>query len=312
MVLFRISAKASTSMVSRRHGFSLIELVVVIGIVGVLLALLMPAVQRVRDAGARAHCLNNLHQIAIGAQSYHDATGSFPAGIRLQAGKDPYLYSSWLTWLLPYLEQEPLWTQTKAAYTQSQSPFRNPPHVGLSTPIKLFGCPSDPRANEVQFAPVDQFFVATTSYLGVEGKDLTTLDGVFYRDSHTRIGDIKDGTSQTVMVGERPPSANSQFGWWYAGVGQRFTGSCDVVLGVEEQNVQPVTVGSCAPGTYRFGPGRLSNQCDMFHFWSPHTGGGAHFLFADSSAHFLPYTAAPLLPALASKAAGDVVPNGDW
>jgi Protein of unknown function (DUF1559) len=276
------------------------------------MGLLVPAVQRAREAAARAQCLNNLKQIGIAAHHYHDVIGSFPAGIRSQGGRDPYLFSSWLTALLPYVEQDPLWAQTKIAYGQSRSPFKNPPHVGLATPIKIFSCPSDPRSDQVHMAPIDQFLVATTSYLGVEGKDLTTLDGVFYRDSHTRIAEITDGTSQTLLAGERPPSANLQFGWWYAGVGQRFSGSVDVVLGVEEQNTFPVTVGSCPPGTYRFEAGRLDNQCDMFHFWSPHLGGGAHFLFADSSVHFLTYGAAPLMPALASKAGNDVVGNADW
>jgi prepilin-type processing-associated H-X9-DG protein len=79
-----------------------------------------------------------------------------------------------------------------------------------------------------------------------------------------------------------------------------------MILGVREENVMPVTVGSCPPGTYSFGPGNFNNQCDMFHFWSPHSGGG-HFLFADGSVHFLSYSAAPILPALASRAGGEAV-----
>jgi hypothetical protein len=67
-----------------------------------------------------------------------------------------------------------------------------------------------------------------------------------------------------------------------------------------------VTKGSCPPGTYSYAPGRLTNQCDMFHFWSPHVG-GAFFLFADGSAHFLPYAAASVLTALASRNGGEAV-----
>ena len=103
------------------------------------------------------------------------------------------------------------------------------------------------------------------------------------------------------MAGERPPSADFQFGWWYAGAGQRFTGSADMILGVEEENILLVTAGSCAPGVYKFGPGSLANQCDMFHFWSPHTG-GANWVFADGSVHFIPYSADSVLPALATYA----------
>ncbi len=295
-----------------RTGFTLIELLVVIGIVSVLIGLLLAAVQRVREAAARAHCLNNLKQIGLAAEHYHQGWGSFPPGMRSKGGADPYLFSSWLTELLPFLEQDQLWAQTKSGYQQSRSPFLNPPHVGLSTVIKVYACPSDPRADQVHIAPIDKFPVAFTSYLGVEGKDLTTLDGVFFRDSYVRIADITDGTSQTLLAGERPPSSDFQYGWWYAGVGQRFSGSLDMVLGVEEQNVLPLTAGSCPPGTYRFEPGRFNNQCDMVHFWSPHAGGGANFLFADGSVHFLTYSAAPLLPALASKAGGDVVSDSPW
>ncbi len=140
--------------------------------------------------------------------------------------------------------------------------------------------------------------------LGVSGKDYSTLDGLLFRDSRIRLTDIKDGASNTLMVGERPPSADFQFGWWYAGAGQKFTGSADMILGVEEQNILTVTAGSCPPGTYKFAPGSFNNQCDMFHFWSPHSG-GAHFLMADGSVHFLSYSAAPILPALASRAGGE-------
>jgi prepilin-type processing-associated H-X9-DG protein len=83
-----------------------------------------------------------------------------------------------------------------------------------------------------------------------------------------------------------------------------------MVLGVREPNLQPVTKGSCAPGAYSYAPGSLTNQCDMFHFWSPHIG-GAYFLFADGSAHFLPYAAASVMPALASRAGGEVFALAD-
>ncbi|MHB1426627.1 MAG: H-X9-DG-CTERM domain-containing protein [Gemmataceae bacterium] len=75
---------------------------------------------------------------------------------------------------------------------------------------------------------------------------------------------------------------------------------------MREPNLLPVTKGSCPPGTYSYAAGSLTNQCDTFHFWSPH-GGGAFFLFADGSVHFLPYSAASVMPALASRAGGEDV-----
>src|SRR5205807_6027307 len=206
--------------------------------------------------------------------------------------------------LLPYLEQDNLWTRTKEAYGETWVPTQNPPHVGLATVIPTFGCPADPRVDQVQVAQKENFRVALTSYVGVEGLNLYSRDGILFRDSHVRMADITDGTSRTLLAGERPPSTDFQFGWWYAGAGQRLTGSCDMILGVCEVNVQLVTKGSCAPGTYGYAPGRFDNQCDLFHFWSPHTG-GANFVMADGSVHFLAYSAAPLMPALASRAGGE-------
>jgi prepilin-type N-terminal cleavage/methylation domain-containing protein len=289
----------------RRSAVTLLELLVVLAIIGVLLALLLPAVQRARDAAARIKCANNLHQIGLAVHQYHDTMGSLPPGIRTPAVKNqPYPFSSWLTALLPYLEQGSLWNATVAAYRQSRSPYRNPPHVGLATIIPTFACPADPRANQVQFAPRDKFHVALTCYLGVEGQNLYSYDGVLFCDSAIRFADISDGTSNTLLAGERPASADLQFGWWYAGAGQRFTGSAEMILGVREQNVMRVTKGSCPPGTYSYARGSLSNQCDMYHFWSPHIG-GSFFLFADGSAHFLGYDAVSVLPALASRAGGE-------
>ena len=293
----------------RRRGFTLLELLVVVAIIAILIGLMVPAVQRIRAAAARTECSNHLRQIGLAAHQYHDTARQFPSGMYSQKGKSPYRLSSWLTHLLPFVEQGPLWKETQQAYQLINNPFKNPPHFALATVVPLFTCPADGRAGDVQFAPRDKIYVAMTSYLGVSGKDLTTTDGVLFRDSKVRIADITDGTSNTLFAGERPPSADFQFGWWYAGIGQRFTGSADMILGVQEQNKLVITKGSCPPGTYQFAPGTPSNQCDMFHFWSPHSG-GANFLFADGSVHFLAYSAAPILPALASRAGGETA--GAW
>ena len=286
-----------------RRAVTLIEILVVIAIIAILIAFLVPAVQRMRAAAQRAECGNNLKQIGLAVHQYHDHNGRLPAGM---IGKDPYRFASWLTYLLPYVEQQNLGRVTQAAYQKSPSPFNSPPHVGLATVIPTFVCPADDRAGQPQIAQKNNYLVAFTSYLGVSGKDLTTKDCVFFRDSYLRIADITDGTSSTLMAGERPPSADFQFGWWYAGAGQKFTGSCDMLMGVYEQNALPVMAGSCAPGSYPFGPGNARNQCDMFHFWSEHSG-GAHFLFADGSVHFVSYSVGPALLALASRAGNEAV-----
>jgi prepilin-type N-terminal cleavage/methylation domain-containing protein/prepilin-type processing-associated H-X9-DG protein len=288
-----------------RRGFTLIELLVVIGIIAVLLGLLLPAVQQVRETASRAKCQNSLKQLALALHQYHDAGNSLPAGHRSARNPDRMPYSGWTLSISPFIEQGALFQNSQAAYRTDLYPFHNPPHTGLNTPVPLFACSSDARAPGPLISQRTQERVAFTCYLGVSGKDYSTRDGVLFQDSRIRLGDITDGTSNTLMLGERPPSADLQFGWWYAGVGQVGTGSADLILGVREQNLQPILAGSpCGPGAYPFGPGRFNDPCSMFHFWSPHPG-GANFACADGSVHLLTYSANPLLPALASRGGGE-------
>jgi prepilin-type processing-associated H-X9-DG protein len=114
---------------------------------------------------------------------------------------------------------------------------------------------------------------------------------------------ITDGSSQTLMVGERPPSAHLDSGWWYASHWSAY--AHDFILPVE----MLMESNECVPwqhGRFVFGPGRVDNQCDMYHFWSLH-GGGANFAFADGSVRFINYSAAPLMPALASRDGGEAM-----
>jgi len=290
---------------TRQHpvrGLTLIELLVVLAIIGVLIGLLLPAVQRIRDSGYRVKCANNLRQMGQALHQYHQSYSVFPPGVSYQDGKAPYPFMSWSARLLPYLEQQALWEETVRAYGQDPIFQRNPPHRGLTTVLSVFCCPADTRTLEV--ADLFGFRVALTSYLGVEGTNQRLQDGVLFLDSAVRLADITDGTTNTLLVGERPPSADRALGWWYAGSGQDFDGSADVVLGARERNYN---VMPCPFGPSQYGPGRVSNPCDALHFWSLHVGGGAHFLLADSSVHFLRYDAAPLLPALATRAGGEAV-----
>lgn len=288
--------------INSRPGYSLIEVLLVIGIVAILLSLLMSAVQRTREVSYRLDCSNHLHQIGLALHQYHDTYGSLPPGCSYQGDDDPYPWMGWETRLLPFLEQAGLWKVTQAAFEDQPFFLYNPPHVGLGTVLPVFTCRSDPRTLDPFSVGSNQ--IALTAYLGVEGLNSASKDGVLFFNSRVRMADIVDGSSTTLMVGERPPSANKDFGWWYAGWGQSKDGSADMTLGVREKNVSELTL-QCPPGPYEFGPGSLSNECDLFHFWSLHTGGGANFLFADGAVHFLPYSAAPLMPALATRARGD-------
>jgi prepilin-type N-terminal cleavage/methylation domain-containing protein/prepilin-type processing-associated H-X9-DG protein len=297
-------------MAQARRGFTLLELLVVIAVIAVLIALLLPAVQKVRAAAVRIQCANNLKQIGLAAHMYHDALSAFPPGMCSQGFQSPTPLASWHTLLLPYIEQSPLWALTQEAYRETPNPFSNPPHVGLSTVMRTYGCPADGRVSSVQLSARTGNVIALGSYLGVSGLTTLQADGVLYRDSQTRLLDITDGTSNTLFAGERPPSTDNQFGWWYAGAGQQFTGSGDAVLGVQELNFLPASINTCPPGPYAYREGKLSNQCDMFHFWSLHSG-GANFGFADGSVRFIAYSGAALLPALASRAGGEVATPPD-
>jgi len=247
---------------NRRHcrAFTLIEVLVVISIVSILMGLLLAAVQNVRQAAARVKCQNNVKQIALALHNYHDAHRRFPPGHRSLIPPQPPVFTGWPLDILPYIEQQPLQYTAQAAFRQTPNPFANPPHTGLATVVPTYICPSDDRVSRPQVGARSGYPVAFTCYLGISGNDASTKDGVLYQNSRTQMTEIWDGTSNTLLLGERPPSADFQFGWWYAGVGLRFTGAADMILGVREQNLAPFQQG-CPPGRYPFMPGWFSRDC---------------------------------------------------
>lgn len=288
-----------------RAGVTLLELLVVIGIIALLMGLLLGAVQAARSAATRTQCQNNLRQLGLAVQHHHDTTNLLPSGHRSVADPDGMPLSGWTLSVMPFVEQGAILQQAQAAYAISSSPFRDPPHSGLKAVIAVLGCPSDGRVRNPQTARRSQQVVALTSYLGVSGLDWGSRDGVLPHGASLSLSAVTDGTSNTLLLGERPPSPDFQLGWWYAGTGQRLTGSADLILGVREFNLQPIVAGSpCGPGRYEFAPSRFDDPCGMFHFWSPHRG-GAHFAFCDGSVRFLSYAANSVLPALASRAGGE-------
>ena len=109
------------------RGMTLVELLVVLAIIGILVALLLPAVQRVRDAGYRVHCESHLQQIGLALHQYHDTYGSLPPGMSYRDRTDPFLCMGWCTRLLPFVEQQALWQTTLQAYAENSAFMVDPP-----------------------------------------------------------------------------------------------------------------------------------------------------------------------------------------
>lgn len=288
-----------------RTGFSLIEALVVIGLIGLLLGLLLPAVQMVRGAASRMSCQNNLHQIGLACHMYHDSQGTLPPGQGFLAGPRSQIVP-WGVLLLPFIEQEALWRQTLAAYATEPVGYINPPHVGLATVIKTYSCPSDGRVKSS--ITDDQGYTASYgSYQGVSGG--TRNDGAMPWPRGVRLSEFLDGTSQTLLIGERPPPGRLFAGSWYTLDIADLSWMLDEYSHGARRGAMPVywekDVSWCH-GPFWFGPGRVENPCDCNHFWSLHPG-GANFVFTDGSVRFISYSAVPVMVSLGTRAAGEVI-----
>ena len=279
----------------------------VIAIIAVLLGLLLSGVQKVRDTSLRLSCQNRMRQLGLSLHQYHDQHSTFPSGFRhyvLLPGvgswmdPEPYPLMTWHTFLLPYVEQEAIWRETTRAYALDRYFLNDPPHSEKYRQVANFLCPADSLRSPSPYG--SGRIEGLTSYLGVEGVTYQRQSGMLFLDSATRFGDVLDGTSNTVFVGERPPGRYGARGRWAGGWGA--WGNADSTLGVRENFVvDPL----CPPGPHLFRPDRIDDDCAVYHFWSLHTG-GANFLFVDGSVRFLPYSAADILPALATRDGGEV------
>lgn len=339
---------------SPRPAFTLTELLLVIAIVAVLIALLLPAIQKARATAARVGCASNLKQLGQALHNYHDTQGSFPpacciggpwpADRRLgyytppfNVPPNPYLnyrygqqFFTFITRILPQLEQDNIYSQidwNAWAWFQGQ-----PDNYLNAVPLRVVQCPADPRASQIwtssswadsppflapnyasQSGTSDHYAAALMSYLAVNGTNQVRYDGILHVNGRVRLTDITDGTSNTVMVGERPSSPDQLWGWWFAGIGEwPWFGAPDIVLGVEEIDVNYPPQTEYAPHEF-YRPGDLNdpNNYHRWHHWSTHANGG-NWLLGDGSVHFITYAAGQtVLPAMATRFGGEVVP-ADW
>jgi prepilin-type N-terminal cleavage/methylation domain-containing protein/prepilin-type processing-associated H-X9-DG protein len=285
---------------TKRMGFTLIELLVVIAIIGVLIGLLLPAVQKVREAAARVQCQNNLKQLGIALVNFHGSHGKFPQPRGVYAYETAY-FTEWKGWpykILPLIEQNNLQAAVDANFPGN-----------VYTNVRLFECPMDPRAGQEGRDNTYSFGNTTAGliwYLGVSGSlgvwpdgFTSTNAGVFQANSTgVLLSDISDGASNTLMLGERPPAADLNWGWWGFSDYDNVLATQDFIGGTY------LYPGCPSPGIYR--RGKISNNCDSNHFWSLHEGGG-NWAFADGSVHFLPYTAAAMTIPLATRAGKEPV-----
>jgi prepilin-type N-terminal cleavage/methylation domain-containing protein/prepilin-type processing-associated H-X9-DG protein len=291
---------------SRSAAFTLIELLVVIAIIAILIGLLLPAVQKVREASARTQCLNNMKQQGLALHGYHDAKGALPQGQSnwANAYSPPYEGSwSWMNYILPFAEQDNAWRIAKAYAPGDPYSWNNPI---CPFKMKIYTCPMDPRGILVCPAAtagttVDQ---ALTMYLGNSGTTATSFDGVLYMSSQIKLVLIGDGTSNTIMVGERPPSSTLIFGWWFAAYGYDGQGNGDCVLTSNDAAI--ASYFGCPGANIGLQQGNLNNYCDAAHYWSNHPA-GAQFLMADGSVRMISYANNNIIPALSTRSGGEVV-----
>jgi prepilin-type N-terminal cleavage/methylation domain-containing protein/prepilin-type processing-associated H-X9-DG protein len=313
---------------SSRTAFTLIELLVVIAIIAILLGLLLPAVQKVREAASRLKCANNLKQMGLAMHSYHDtrnglppgytATGAYPDG-----ANDTTPGWGWAAYLLPYVEQGNLYQSINFA-----QPVERGVNAGaVQTMLPLFLCPSDPTPAGA-FAVPDAFGqpvarMAPSSYAACIGGDESATDGptglgVFYRNSQTRFVEITDGLSETILIGEKAWS-NAQGVWAGAPSG--------AVLMRGAGNPNPGSGASFYPAAVlvqahsHLNNAKTDTDGGLDDFSSNHIG-GSNFLFADGSVHFLRsvpgdtangYTADSIaLQALGTRANNEVIQGFDY
>jgi prepilin-type N-terminal cleavage/methylation domain-containing protein/prepilin-type processing-associated H-X9-DG protein len=267
-----------------RPAFTLIELLVAIAIIGVLVALLLPAVQAAREAARRVRCTGNLRQIGLALHAYHDAHRTFPAGGWIPAASLPQnarMNLGWSAAILPGVEQAALYDALNVGLAYNK-PANS---TAARTVLSVYLCPSEPRKSPWHRAPGDPFDSADADYGGMYGPrglrgpgDINNPPrGALLFNQCLGIAQIRDGTSQTIHVGEAPEAINAM---WISGH-NLFDQSKPI-------NARP--------------PAEFGEELASQH------PGGANALFADGSVHFLKQTMdVRPLAALCTRAGGEVV-----
>lgn len=281
-----------------RRGFTLVELLVVIAIIGILIALLLPAVQAAREAARRSQCSNNLKQLGLALHNYHDTYKSLPAGYIRQHPSDGDRYANW-SWgsaVLPFVEQQALYDQIDPSTNQLDVAIANATLRGLmQQPNSAFRCPSDTGPDTVNDAGNVRKMkdsggtmrhLATSNYVAVNRThnprrvpNIGTA-GAFYQNSWKRFRDVTDGLSNTLFLGERVwKKADTSGNRPYAGVVYGVNGT------VQDNDYGIVTA---------LGTGRRKFNCPENNncrraFLSPHPG-GVQFTLGDGSVRFISET----------------------
>jgi prepilin-type N-terminal cleavage/methylation domain-containing protein len=299
------------AMSIHRRSFTLIELLVVIAIIAILIGLLLPAVQKVREASSLLSCRNNLKQIGLAMHQYHDTQGSFPVGYY-----DPTPWPAldngpgwgWGAYLLPYLEQNNLFQQIRFDLDVG-----DPANAGIrATFLKIYSCPSDPSGSTtfvINDGGSNSWTLARGNYVACNGNDgvddFTTPPhtGAFVRAiKGYRVADITDGLSNTFFVGDR--TSKLSYSTWVGGP----TGALNPFLQAPGNFGAEVTLLMCHAGVT--GP-NTPGVFDADSTSSPHQL-GVPFLFGDGSVHFISNGIdIATWMALATRAGGEAI-NGDF
>ncbi len=273
------------------RGFTLVELLVVIAILGILLALLIPAVQAARESGRRSQCANNLKQLSLALLEAHDANQAFPAGYLSEvnaAGAETGPGWGWGTLILPQIEQSALYQAIDLRLG-----IEHPSNTARLTVLSEFLCPSDEtrttwdaESRDATGTPTGVICeVASANYVGMYGTSDPGVDGdgIFFRNSHVRLQDITDGASHTIALGERSHQLGEAT-WTGAVTGTLLfpDESEGEVAAPRIEESAGMVLGHVGLG---HGPGDARSESNQFY--SLHSK-GVNFAFADGHIRFLP------------------------